>query len=98
MNASHGYLERCGLLVRDPENDFLTVDSSDHSTLDELRGHSITDRIALGRHAGRKAFAFQTLSSTGEFAHWLARTSGFSPRAMSVTSLNACAAISHGLR
>jgi len=25
-----------------------------------VRGHSITYRIALGRHAGRKAFALQT--------------------------------------
>ena len=50
------HLERRGLLVRDHENDFLTCDASDDSTLDELRGHSIPYRIALGPHAGRKAF------------------------------------------
>ena len=57
--------ERRGLLVRDEENDFLAFDASDDSTLNELRGHSITYRIALGPHAGRKASTLQTLPSTG---------------------------------
>ena len=72
------HLERRGLLVRDEENDFLTVDASDDSTLDELRSHSITYRIALGPHAGRKAFTLQTLTSAGEFEHDAARVNGFS--------------------
>ena len=46
------HLERRGLLVRDAENDFLTVDASDDSTLDELRGHSIPYRIALRSACG----------------------------------------------
>ena len=72
------HLERRGLLVRDHENDFLTCDASDASTLDDLRGHSIPYRIALGPHPGRKAFTLQTLPSTDEFHHGAARTSGFS--------------------
>ena len=36
------HLERRGLLVRDIENGTLALDSGDDSTLDELRGHSIT--------------------------------------------------------
>lgn len=36
------HLERRGLLVRDLEHDFLTLGAGDDSTLDELRGHSIT--------------------------------------------------------
>ena len=50
------HLERRGWLVRDDENDCLTFDASDDSTLDERRGHSIPYRIALGPHAGRQAF------------------------------------------
>ena len=72
------HLERRGLRVRDPENDYLTLGASDDSTLDDLRGHSIPYRIALGPHAGRKAFTLQTLPSTGEFEHGLARANGFS--------------------
>ena len=41
-------LERQGLLVRDLENSFLTVDSPDGAGFDDLLGHSITYRIALG--------------------------------------------------
>ena len=36
------HLERRGLLVRDIENGYLAFDSSDDSSLGELRGHSIT--------------------------------------------------------
>ena len=75
------HLERCGWLVRDLEHDFLTFDASDDSILDELRSHSITYRIALGPHAGRKAFTLQMLASSGEFAHGAARANGFSLQA-----------------
>ena len=57
------HLERRGLLVRDLENRYLTLGPSDDATLDELRGHSITYRIALGPYAGRKALTLQTLPS-----------------------------------
>ena len=48
-------LERQGLLVRDFENSFLTVDTPDGAGFEDLLGHSITYRIALGPHQGRKA-------------------------------------------
>ena len=48
-------LERQGLLVRDLENSFLMLDSPDVSGFDNLLGHSITYRIALGPQQGRKA-------------------------------------------
>ena len=53
-------LERQGLLVRDLESSFLTLDSAEVSGFDDLLGHSITYRIALGPHQGRKAFTLQT--------------------------------------
>jgi hypothetical protein len=37
-----GALERQGLLVRDFENSFLSLDSADVSGFDDLLGHSIT--------------------------------------------------------
>ena len=46
--------------------------------LEALRSRSIPYRIALGPHAGRKAFTLQTLPSSGEFALGLARANGFS--------------------
>ena len=54
-------LERQGVLVRDLENSFLTLDSSDVSAFDDLLGHSITYRVALGPRQGRKAFTLQAV-------------------------------------
>ena len=54
-------LERQGLLVWDVENSFLSLDSADASGFEDLLGHSITYRIALGPHQGRKAFTLQTV-------------------------------------
>jgi len=44
------YLERRGLLVRDIENTYLALESTDSSTMDDLLGHSISYRIAVGLH------------------------------------------------
>ena len=72
-------LESQGLLVRDLENPFLTVDSPVGAGLGDLLGHSITYRIALGPHRGRKAFTLQTLPAAAEFIDGkLARAAGFS--------------------
>jgi hypothetical protein len=54
-------LEGQGVLVRDLESSFLTVDSPDDVGFDDLLGHSITYRVALGPHQGRKAFTLQTV-------------------------------------
>ena len=74
------HLERRGWWVRDDEDNFLTFDASDDSTVENQRGHSITYRIALGPgpHAGRKALTLQTLPRSGEFEHGLALANGFS--------------------
>ena len=72
-------LERQGLLVRDLEDSFLTLDAPDGSGFDELLGHSITYRIALGPHQGRKAFTLQTIpAAAGSSDGKLARAAGFS--------------------
>ena len=53
-------LERKGVLVRDFESSFLTLDAAEASGFDALLGHSITYRIALAPR-GRKAFTLQTV-------------------------------------
>ena len=55
------YLERQGLLERDAEHSYLTLENSEEDPMDQLRGHSITYRIAVGPGQGRKVFALQTL-------------------------------------
>ncbi len=74
------YLERAGLLVRDMENSYLTLETRDGSAMDDLIGHSITYRIAVGPHQGQKAFTLRTVPATtresGDRA--LAKSAGFS--------------------
>lgn len=55
------FLERQGLLERDAENSYLAGDAVDDDPLNQLLGHSITYRIAVGPQAGRKVFTLQTL-------------------------------------
>jgi hypothetical protein len=49
------------LLVRDAEHSYLTLKNSQEDPMDQLRGHSITYRIAVGPGQGRKVFTLQTL-------------------------------------
>jgi ribosomal protein S27E len=55
------FLEREGLLERDAENSYLASDTVDEDPMNQLLGHSITYRIAVGPQQGRKAFTLQTL-------------------------------------
>ena len=56
------YLERSGWLQRADDHGYLQLDALDEEAacMDRLRGHSITYRIAIGRHTGKKAFTLQT--------------------------------------
>ena len=74
-------LERQGLLVRDFESSFLTLDPAEVSGFDNLLGNSITYRIALGPHQGRKAFTLQTVpavASADDNSSGVAKAAGFS--------------------
>jgi len=55
-----GALERRGLVERDLENAWLAADTQ-AGPLDDLIGHSITYRIAVGPRAGQKLFTLQTV-------------------------------------
>jgi len=75
------HLERRGVLVRDAESAWLEFDAEQASPMDELAGHSITYRIAIGPNQGRKAFTLQTLPSReedGDERRDLATAAGFS--------------------
>ena len=70
------YLERQGLLERDAEHSYLALESADEAPMDQLRGHSITYRIAVGPQQGRKVFTLQTLPDERDAAELLATTAG----------------------
>lgn len=74
------YLEREGLLVRDIDNSYLQLEPPDESALNDLLGHSITYRIAVGPQAGRKVFTLQTVPAREEDNrnNQLAKANGFS--------------------
>ena len=52
-----GFLQRQGLLERDAEQSFLAAEAVEEGAMDQLIGHSITYRIAVGPHAGRKVLS-----------------------------------------
>jgi len=67
-------------LVRDMENSYLTVEARDSSAMNDLIGHSITYRIAVGPHEGKKAFTLQTIAAHTQERDdgGLAKSAGFS--------------------
>jgi len=73
------FLERQGLLERDAENGYLATDAVNEDPINTLLGHSITYRIAVGPHQGRKVFTLQTLPSSDEpFGNQVGNVAGFS--------------------
>ena len=73
------YLERQGLLERDAENSYLAGDGLEAGPMDQLLGSSITYRIAVGPHQGRKVFTLQTLPGCDEpFDDGVGKVAGFS--------------------
>ena len=74
-------LEKRGLIERDIENAWLAGDS-EGGALDDLLGHSITYRIAVGPRAGQKLFTLQTVPARSprwrDDPHGAARAGGFS--------------------
>ena len=47
--------------MRDAENAYLDWEGQEATALDDLAGHAITYRIAVGPNRGQKAFTLQTL-------------------------------------
>jgi hypothetical protein len=55
------FLERRGFLERDEENSYLALEASGDEAMQQLYGHSITYRIAIGPRQGCKVFTLQSL-------------------------------------
>ena len=74
-----GYLERQGLVERDAENAYLADDDVEAGAMEQLLGSSVTYRIAVGPHQGRKVFTLQTLPESAEsFDDGVGKVAGFS--------------------
>ena len=55
------FLKRRGLLERDEDNSYLTLNGLDENPMQELHSHSVTYRIAIGPQQGRKVFTLQSI-------------------------------------
>ena len=76
-------LEKRGLLERDAESAWLNGEPAEAGALDDLIGHSITYRIAVGPRAGQKVFTLQSIAAQPERPeragrHGAAEAGGFS--------------------
>jgi len=63
------------------DNTYLHLDSLDDDPLQDLQGHSITYRIAIGPQQGRKVFTLQTIPALSEekrYSDRVAKQAGFS--------------------
>jgi ribosomal protein S27E len=59
-------LERQGVLARDAESSYLELESAADGPMDDLLGHSITYRVAVGPRAGQKVFSLQSVPARAE--------------------------------
>ena len=55
------FLERRGLLERDEDNSYLTLDGLEEDPMQDIHTHSVTYRVAMGPQRGRKVFTLQTI-------------------------------------
>lgn len=55
------FFTKQGLLVEDIDNSYLNLDGLAPDPMQDLHGHSITYRVALGAQRGKKVFTLQTL-------------------------------------
>ena len=75
------FLERHGMLERDEDNSYLTLDCLEEDPLKDIHSHSVTYRVAIGPQKGRKVFTLQTIPPQPEAASdnaRVAKLNGFS--------------------
>ncbi|EHB8431381.1 AAA family ATPase, partial [Salmonella enterica subsp. enterica serovar Infantis] len=75
------FLVKEGVLTQDSENSYLTLDHLADEPMQQVHGHSITYRIALGPQQGKKVFTLQTLlpkAAEDDRLTQLAKAGGFS--------------------
>jgi hypothetical protein len=72
-------LERQGVLARDADSSYLELDPGSGGPMDDLLGHSITYRVAVGPRAGQKVFSLQTVPARADdLRKGVAQYAGFS--------------------
>jgi hypothetical protein len=73
-------LERKGLLMRDCENSYLASGAEAGGVMNDLLGHSITYRVAVGPRTGQKVYTLQTVPAQPPEEHRqsVAQAAGFS--------------------
>jgi hypothetical protein len=74
------FLTKQGLLVEDSDNSYLNLDGLTPEPMQDLHGHNITYRVALGAHRGKKVFTLQTLPAQvdDDSSSQVSRIAGFS--------------------
>ncbi len=75
------FLQRRGFLEADEESNYLTLETSEDEAMQQLYGHSITYRIAIGPNQGKKVFSLQSLPPVKESkagSSRVAKLAGFS--------------------
>lgn len=75
------FLERRGVLERDEDNSYLTLDGREEDPLQDIHSHSVTYRVAIGPQKGRKVFTLQIIPPQLETAPdnaRVAKPNGFS--------------------
>jgi len=75
------FLERRGILERDEDNSYLTLDGLEDNPLRDIHGYSVTYRVAIGPQTGRKVFCLQTIPPQPELPpdnSRVAKLNGFS--------------------
>jgi hypothetical protein len=66
-------------LARDAEESFLQIDPTGGGPMDDLLGHSITYRVAVGTRTGQKVFSLQSVPARAdEPRRGVAQYAGFS--------------------
>ncbi|MDA1371753.1 MAG: transposase [Proteobacteria bacterium] len=60
------FLERRGILERDEDNSYLTLDGLEEDPLRDIHSYSVTYRVAIGPQKGRKVFCLQTIPPRSE--------------------------------
>jgi putative transposase len=71
-------LERQGVLARDADSSYLDLDPDAGGPINDLLGHSITYRVAVGPRAGQKVFSLETVPARAEERKGVAQYAGFS--------------------
>ncbi len=86
-------LTRQGLLTQDEDNTYLTFDALDDNALHHLQSHSVTYRVAVGPHQGKKVFTLQTIPAQAEEDdrfRQVGKVDGFSLHAAVSTQAHEC--------